>query len=230
MGGVPTLQPVLPTFRVAPAVEARDHHDLILANRVDDAVWEAPQHRPSGLAMHQRVEQGIAADGLDAGVQDTQELDGESLPVRLVPLGRLVDLEVRFGAEDQPTRHPNRWCSRARTSSQEIADSGSRSCSARRRSISARCASVSGNASGSAAMLSQRSSANCIRSETLNLSNSSRGRFVMAQGYRPITVASTTDAALEVCEEPERMVFMHIRFGGARMIDILVGDPLPRIC
>jgi hypothetical protein len=79
-------------------------------------------------------------------------------------------------------------------------------------------------------MLSQRSSANCIRSETLNLSNSSRGRFVMAQGYRPITVASTTDAALEVCEEPERMVFMHIRFGGARMIDMLVGDPLPRIC
>ncbi len=31
-------------------------------------------------------------------------------------------------------------------------------------------------------------------------------------------------------EEPERMVLMHTRFGGARMIDILVGDPLPRIC
>ncbi len=34
----------------------------------------------------------------------------------------------------------------------------------------------------------------------------------------------------EVREEPERMVLMHTRFGGARMIDMLVGDPLPRIC
>ena len=34
----------------------------------------------------------------------------------------------------------------------------------------------------------------------------------------------------EMREEPERMVLMHTRFGGARMIDMLVGDPLPRIC
>jgi len=34
----------------------------------------------------------------------------------------------------------------------------------------------------------------------------------------------------EVREEPERMVLMHTRFGGAHMIDVLVGDPLPRIC
>ena len=34
----------------------------------------------------------------------------------------------------------------------------------------------------------------------------------------------------EVCEEPARMVVMHTRFGGTRMIDMLVGDPLPRIC
>ena len=34
----------------------------------------------------------------------------------------------------------------------------------------------------------------------------------------------------EVRDEPERMVLMHTRFGGARMIDMLVGDPLPRIC
>src|ERR671920_1237854 len=33
----------------------------------------------------------------------------------------------------------------------------------------------------------------------------------------------------EIREEPERMVLMHTRFGGARMIDMLVGDPLPRI-
>jgi hydrogenase expression/formation protein HypE len=34
----------------------------------------------------------------------------------------------------------------------------------------------------------------------------------------------------EIREEPERMVLMHTGFGGTRMIDMLVGDPLPRIC
>lgn len=34
----------------------------------------------------------------------------------------------------------------------------------------------------------------------------------------------------EVREEPTRMVIMHTQFGGTRMIDMLVGDPLPRIC
>src|SRR5262249_22493460 len=34
----------------------------------------------------------------------------------------------------------------------------------------------------------------------------------------------------EVREEPARTVVMRTRFGGTRMIDMLVGDPLPRIC
>ncbi|GAC1435927.1 MAG: hydrogenase expression/formation protein HypE [Chloroflexota bacterium] len=34
----------------------------------------------------------------------------------------------------------------------------------------------------------------------------------------------------EIREEPARMVLMHTQFGGTRMIDMLVGDPLPRIC
>jgi hydrogenase expression/formation protein HypE len=34
----------------------------------------------------------------------------------------------------------------------------------------------------------------------------------------------------EIREEPARMVLMHTLFGGTRMIDMLVGDPLPRIC
>jgi hydrogenase expression/formation protein HypE len=34
----------------------------------------------------------------------------------------------------------------------------------------------------------------------------------------------------EVSGEPARMVVMHTQFGGTRMIDMLVGDPLPRIC
>ena len=40
------------------------------------------------------------------------------------------------------------------------------------------------------------------------------------------------EAALigEVRAEPAGMVLMHTQFGGTRMIDMLIGDPLPRIC
>ncbi len=40
------------------------------------------------------------------------------------------------------------------------------------------------------------------------------------------------DAAVigEVREEPAGMVVLHTGFGGTRMIDMLIGDPLPRIC
>ncbi len=34
----------------------------------------------------------------------------------------------------------------------------------------------------------------------------------------------------EVQAEPARMVLMHTQFGGTRMVDMLIGDPLPRIC
>lgn len=34
----------------------------------------------------------------------------------------------------------------------------------------------------------------------------------------------------QVQEEPARMVLMHTQFGGTRMVDMLIGDPLPRIC
>jgi len=46
------------------------------------------------------------------------------------------------------------------------------------------------------------------------------------------SVAGGEDAVVigEVREEPARMVLMHTGFGGTRMIDMLVGDPLPRIC
>jgi hydrogenase expression/formation protein HypE len=34
----------------------------------------------------------------------------------------------------------------------------------------------------------------------------------------------------KVREDSARVVAMHTQFGGTRMIDMLVGDPLPRIC
>jgi hydrogenase expression/formation protein HypE len=40
------------------------------------------------------------------------------------------------------------------------------------------------------------------------------------------------DAAIvgELLPEPPGMVFMHTAFGGSRVVDMLIGDPLPRIC
>jgi len=34
----------------------------------------------------------------------------------------------------------------------------------------------------------------------------------------------------EVLSQPPAMVFMHTAFGGSRVVDMLIGDPLPRIC
>ena len=44
--------------------------------------------------------------------------------------------------------------------------------------------------------------------------------------------AEGTEAALigEVRSEPDGMVFIRTAFGGTRVVDMLVGDPLPRIC
>jgi hydrogenase expression/formation protein HypE len=41
-----------------------------------------------------------------------------------------------------------------------------------------------------------------------------------------------TEAAIigEVLAEPDGMVFIHTGFGGTRVVDMLIGDPLPRIC
>jgi hydrogenase expression/formation protein HypE len=40
------------------------------------------------------------------------------------------------------------------------------------------------------------------------------------------------DAAVvgEVAEEPSGMVLVRTAFGGTRIMDMLIGDPLPRIC
>jgi hydrogenase expression/formation protein HypE len=34
----------------------------------------------------------------------------------------------------------------------------------------------------------------------------------------------------EVQEEPQGLVLMRTAFGGTRIVDMLIGDPLPRIC
>ena len=50
------------------------------------------------------------------------------------------------------------------------------------------------------------------------------------QSLRSVEGGEDAQIIGEIREEPARMVVMHTRFGGTRMIDMLVGDPLPRIC
>ncbi len=74
--------------------------------------------------------------------------------------------------------------------------------------------------------------------DPLYVANEGKMLAVVAPGAADAAVealrrlAGGEDAAVigEVREEPARMVLMHTGFGGTRMIDMLVGDPLPRIC
>jgi hypothetical protein len=81
--------------------------------------------------------------------------------------------QFRFRPPAETRSQPNRDRRRARSSSHAIAVVGSRSCSSRRRWISARCASDNaGKFSGSAATLSHSSSASWIRSAGVSLRSS----------------------------------------------------------
>jgi hydrogenase expression/formation protein HypE len=53
---------------------------------------------------------------------------------------------------------------------------------------------------------------------------------VALEALRSVEGGEEAEIIGEVREEPARMVLMHTGFGGTRMIDMLVGDPLPRIC
>ncbi len=55
----------------------------------------------------------------------------------------------------------------------------------------------------------------------------------MAIALKAVNIVQRQEEAAiigEICEEPTRVVVMHTDFGGASIIDMLVGDPLPRIC
>ena len=53
---------------------------------------------------------------------------------------------------------------------------------------------------------------------------------IVLESLRSVDGGEDAQIIGEVREEPARMVVMHTQFGGTRMIDMLVGDPLPRTC
>jgi hydrogenase maturation factor len=50
---------------------------------------------------------------------------------------------------------------------------------------------------------------------------------MLAIALKALNIGKGQEKAAIVGEEPARMVLMHTGFGGTRMIDMLVGDPLP---
>jgi hydrogenase expression/formation protein HypE len=74
--------------------------------------------------------------------------------------------------------------------------------------------------------------------DPLYIANEGKLVAVIARGDAPRALdlmrsrAEGTEAAMigEVLPEPEGMVFIRTGFGGTRVVDMLIGDPLPRIC
>ena len=54
------------------------------------------------------------------------------------------------------------------------------------------------------------------------------GAALDALRAHPLGAAAT--AIGEIAAEPEGIVVLRTTFGGTRIVDMLVGDPLPRIC
>jgi hydrogenase expression/formation protein HypE len=54
------------------------------------------------------------------------------------------------------------------------------------------------------------------------------GTALDALHANPLGAAAT--AIGEIAAEPEGIVVLRTTFGGTRIVDMLVGDPLPRIC
>jgi len=55
-------------------------------------------------------------------------------------------------------------------------------------------------------------------------------RRVLIAGVFVVCLGAGAAVIGEVRAEPEGLVLLETSFGGSRIVDMLVGDPLPRIC
>jgi len=175
---------------VSRRVKAAQDDNPIRLNDVEESVREAPQQR----AVNYGVALRMASDPGDGCVDCTHEIVSKAQAALAVPEVRLCDIGFRRCRKDN--RNAQRACeSFERTSSHGTVREGSWPSKASRRSSSARCASVTGNISGAAAMLSQISSASCTRSATLSCSISSVEKRGMHEFSRLRRVQATVFAS-----------------------------------
>src|ERR1700687_443128 len=151
--------------------------DLTLRGK-ENTVREVCEKSTSNSWKDLGVDTRRLLDLLELRCESRQEVGPQTGQLFLIPLESLPGLALSPGRDNQAVRHA-RWRMRLRTSSQGDPASGSASKSARRRFSSAFSSSGIETASGTAAMLSQRSSTRRMRSATGNSSRSATGMLFM---------------------------------------------------
>ena len=154
------------------------HDDDVFAHQpIEDRIRESSNESPSSTSVHDRIACWIRVDRAQCSPRRVEELAAQpGSSVFVPPIRRL---NVRRGGRPKDQIHPGSRIRRT-TSSHGIPVGPSRSRSSRRRSSSARWASVSGTASGVSQRLSQSSSTSCSRSAGVSLEISKAGLAIGA--------------------------------------------------
>src|SRR5262249_23556321 len=160
--------PTLPNGGVARGVKDRQNHHLAGILAVIDAVRVARHQCLPHVLVDLRVEVRLGGDLIQHPLDRRRKRRPEPGSALLVPVRRVIELGSGGSAEDDGKAHRlNPATAPALTCSPGATSLGLAAWSARRRSNSSRCASVSSGGCGSAAMLSQIAVARAIRSSTL---------------------------------------------------------------
>ena len=178
-------------------MNTRQNNNFIIGHRIDQAIREFAQPCATGAAIHLLILKWITHYLLNRRFNGTKQFVSQVLVLLIVPIGGFGKLKSSFGTNNERAAHLRRDQSHARTSSQGIADDGSRSCSSSRRSISAFCSAVSGGSS-SACALSKSSCPSSMRSSSLN-SNSSLNRALLIKCTDQVIVSRMICPLCETC-------------------------------
>src|SRR5262245_47857536 len=116
-----------------PAMHHCEDDDLISDRAKEDGVGKASEDGPADVAMNSRKRHRLVCNRADDPLNLGNELAAKSAPALLVPIARLSGLGYCLRPKDDPAGHLLARSFR-RTSAQDTADSGSRECSASRRS------------------------------------------------------------------------------------------------
>src|SRR3989337_2467874 len=172
-------------------METGQDHYLYVVENIENAVRESSQESPANFFVDDGIYVGTSLNGGQTGIYGTDKFAAETLDTSLVPFIGIGQFLGRLGTEKKTPAH-RLFLSRLLTSSHGNAADGSFACALSRRSSSFLWASVVAIFSGEDATLSQRPSANCTRSATLNRKISSRRFLPMPALYcpRPISASS----------------------------------------
>lgn len=182
-----------------------------------NGVRKARQDRPPGFVVHARESERISSNAGEKAVDRLAELLAKTGTSRLVPLARLQRFVFGLGPEDDSSPH-GQPMSLERTSDQGTSESGFSTCSAQRRSNSARSASDSrSSASRSASLrLSHSAIASAARSPAGNLSRSGRGLEDMTRSSHGWALSRNWRAGLQHSPTEKPLMRNPIRDGRSR--------------